>query len=117
MQRDNEKILQVSAEALEQIRQTAIALLQAGADINYVREYLGSAQYLQRSVNMLCESERESERMELRRPRFGDSPCSESEPMRNQRGDVISGDVEVPDSYLPVLLDRRSGVTISTAIT
>lgn len=57
MQRDNEKILQLSAEGIQQIRQTAIALLEAGGDFQYVMDLLAAAQVLQRAANMLLERE------------------------------------------------------------
>ena len=57
MKRDNEKIIEVASQSIEHLRDTAIVMLQAGSDLDLVREVLTAAQILQQSIRHLCEPE------------------------------------------------------------
>jgi hypothetical protein len=83
IERDNEKIIQVADECIQHLRNTAFALLEAGADFSFVKEVLTAAQVLQESTNHLCEPE----------------------PMRSQSGAVVACDAEVPTARPPIHLN------------
>ena len=96
MKRDNEKIIEVASQGIEHLRDTAIALLQAGADLDLVREVLTATQILQQSIRQLCEPEH----LHCQ----GGGEISSTAELRLPASFSASGPT---DAYPPVLLNHR----------